>query len=398
MATRPATAPEMMPRTLGLPRTTHSVNIQARAAAAVAIWVTVMAMPARPSAASSEPALKPNQPTHSSEAPITDRTRLCGAMLSVPKPTRLPRTRAQTRPATPALMCTTVPPAKSRTPSVAEEAAAPHPVGDRAVDEDRPQAHEPQHRRELHAVGEGAGDQRRGDDGEGHLEHHEDRLGNGARDGIDAHAGEEEARQAADIGVDPAAVGEGERVADDHPDHGHQAGDGEALHDGGEHVLLAHHAAVEQRQAGDRHEQDERGGGEHPGGVAGADRSGGASCASAGPAMARSASAPRSAGFLIRCIIELLLSDPAIRDMSENTPSRADRRFVDSLEIAFIAALAPIRRSERVGVGFAGADAHDVVEAEDEDLAVADLAGLGGRRRWHRRPCRPGRRRPRPRS
>ena len=28
-------------------------------------------MPARPSAASSEPALKPNQPTHSSEAPIT---------------------------------------------------------------------------------------------------------------------------------------------------------------------------------------------------------------------------------------------------------------------------------------------------------------------------------------
>ena len=30
-----------------------------------------MAMPARPSAATAEPALKPNQPTHSSEAPIT---------------------------------------------------------------------------------------------------------------------------------------------------------------------------------------------------------------------------------------------------------------------------------------------------------------------------------------
>ena len=30
MATRPATAPEMMPSTLGLPRTIHSVNIHAR--------------------------------------------------------------------------------------------------------------------------------------------------------------------------------------------------------------------------------------------------------------------------------------------------------------------------------------------------------------------------------
>src|SRR6185312_11872848 len=36
--------------------------------------------------------------------------------------------------------------------------------------------------------------------------------------------------------------------------------------------------------------------------------------------------------------------------------------------------------SERRGVGFAGADAHGVVEAEDENLAVADLAGLGGAR------------------
>ena len=44
-------------------------NIHASAAAAVAICVTAMAMPARPSAATAEPALKPNQPTQSSEAP-----------------------------------------------------------------------------------------------------------------------------------------------------------------------------------------------------------------------------------------------------------------------------------------------------------------------------------------
>src|SRR5690606_20610702 len=35
-------------------------------------------------------------------------------------------------------------------------------------------------------------------------------------------------------------------------------------------------------------------------------------------------------------------------------------------------------RSERVGVEFAGADAHNLVEVPDEDLAVADLAGTGG--------------------
>src|SRR5258707_4261743 len=34
--------------------------------------------------------------------------------------------------------------------------------------------------------------------------------------------------------------------------------------------------------------------------------------------------------------------------------------------------------SEGRGVGFAGADAHGAVDAVDEDLAVADLAGLGG--------------------
>src|SRR6476661_2123143 len=72
IATSPATAPEMQPSTEGLPLASHSANIHASAAAAVAICVTVIAMPARPFAATAEPALKPNQPTHSSEAPITE--------------------------------------------------------------------------------------------------------------------------------------------------------------------------------------------------------------------------------------------------------------------------------------------------------------------------------------
>src|ERR1019366_234336 len=81
IATRPATAPDAAPSTEGFPLAIHSANIQPRAAAAVAICVTVMAMPARPFAATAEPALNPNQPTHSSDSPITAYARLCGAML-----------------------------------------------------------------------------------------------------------------------------------------------------------------------------------------------------------------------------------------------------------------------------------------------------------------------------
>ena len=50
------------------------------AAVAVQMCVTAMAIPATPSAASWLPALKPNQPTHSIEAPTTVSTRLFGAI------------------------------------------------------------------------------------------------------------------------------------------------------------------------------------------------------------------------------------------------------------------------------------------------------------------------------
>src|SRR5229473_3486166 len=84
IATSPATAPEMMPSTLGFPLSAHSTNIQVKAAVAVAIWVTAIAIPALPLAAVAEPALKPNQPTHNKEAPATLKTRLCGAIGSLP--------------------------------------------------------------------------------------------------------------------------------------------------------------------------------------------------------------------------------------------------------------------------------------------------------------------------
>src|SRR5262249_27422180 len=77
MATSPATAPEIMPSTDGFLATSHSEHIQPSEAAAVAICVAAAAMPAFGEAVTAEPALKPNQPTQSSEAPMTDSTRLC---------------------------------------------------------------------------------------------------------------------------------------------------------------------------------------------------------------------------------------------------------------------------------------------------------------------------------
>src|SRR5712692_746086 len=115
-ATRPATAPDAAPRTVGLPREDHSVNIQPSAAAVVAVLVVMNAWAARPLAASALPALKPNQPNHRRLAPITVRGRLCGGIGWWPYPLRLPMTIAAASAEIPEEMCTTVPPAKSSSP------------------------------------------------------------------------------------------------------------------------------------------------------------------------------------------------------------------------------------------------------------------------------------------
>ena len=126
MATRPATAPVQMPTTVGFPRIIHSTSIQVNAAAEVAMCVTVIAMPACIPAVTAEPALKPNQPTHNSDAPMNVSTMLWFGPVSL----RLPSMRHAISPATPELMCTTVPPAKSRTLTHASEfAAARNPSG-----------------------------------------------------------------------------------------------------------------------------------------------------------------------------------------------------------------------------------------------------------------------------
>ena len=84
------------------------------------------ALTASPLASSALPALKPNQPNHSSAAPMTVMGRLCGGIGWWPNPRRLPIIRAQTSAETPDEMCTTVPPAKSRAPRPSSQPPSPH--------------------------------------------------------------------------------------------------------------------------------------------------------------------------------------------------------------------------------------------------------------------------------
>ena len=376
MATRPATAPEQMPTTVGLPRSTHSTNIQVSAAAAVAIWVTVIAMPACMPAVTAEPALKPNQPTHSSEAPMKVSTTLWAGPVSL----RLPSMSAHIRPATPELTCTTVPPAKSSTLTKAsvlaefEEAVrSPHPMRDRRIDEDRPQADEPQHGRELHALGEGAGDQRRRDDREGHLEADVDGLGDRRRERVriaDAlrdvaeHVLQEGAVEPADEG---RAGAEGHAVGADRPEHRDQAGDGEARHHGVADVLLAHHAAVEQAEARHRHHQHQRHRGEHPGGVAGIGRAllerlgvAGRRRGLGGRRGRRRGAAAGAWAWTAR------RREERRRDQQMATRSPNMRAAAPHRSCLLIILVAPVRSGccvlERGLVGLAGADAHRVFE------------------------------------
>ena len=80
------------------------------------MWVLMRAWAARPLAPRAEPALKPNQPNHRMPVPSSVSGSEWGAMASPGQPRRLPSTSTRARAAMPALMCTTVPPAKSRAP------------------------------------------------------------------------------------------------------------------------------------------------------------------------------------------------------------------------------------------------------------------------------------------
>src|SRR5918999_2464792 len=117
MPTRPATAPDATPSDVHLRVLNASVNAPPQAPAAAPRLVARKADAASPLAARALPALKPNQPNHRMPAPSMVKVRLWGAKWLSPKPLLLPINSAAASAAMPALMWTTVPPAKSRAPS-----------------------------------------------------------------------------------------------------------------------------------------------------------------------------------------------------------------------------------------------------------------------------------------
>ena len=125
-----------------------------------------------------------------------------------------------------------------------------HPVGHRRVDEDRPEGQEQQPAAEAHAVGRRPGDERRGDDGEHHLEGDERQRRNGQR--LEAgHGATEQSLEPDQVeAADHPAVVLAERQAEGHegPQHAHQAHAEDVLHEHAEHVLASDHAAVEEGQ------------------------------------------------------------------------------------------------------------------------------------------------------
>ena len=142
---------------------------------------------------------------------------------------------------------------------------------DRRIDENRPELDEPQHRRELHALGERSRDQGGCDDRERHLETDIDGLGNRRRERIgiaNAHLDitlQEDTVEPADkwrAGAKSQAIGHGREQ------HSHETGNGEACHDRVGNVLPADHSAIEESQAWNGHHQDQRHGREHPSRVA----------------------------------------------------------------------------------------------------------------------------------
>src|SRR5579862_6791352 len=84
MVPSPATAPEIMPSTDGLPRPDHSSAVQVSAPAQAERCVAAIAVTAREPTVSADPPLKPNQPTHNSPVPITASDRSNGARFSSP--------------------------------------------------------------------------------------------------------------------------------------------------------------------------------------------------------------------------------------------------------------------------------------------------------------------------
>ena len=151
--------------------------------------------------------------------------------------------------------------------TLADPAAAPHPVRHREVDQGHPDTGEQQPGAELRTVGDRTGDQAGGDSREEQLEgdiSHHGELGGRiiGHEPIEAEVGGRAAEEAPRHGI---AVGH--RVPVDDPDDADEAERPHHHHQHVEHALGPRHAPIENRKTGDHH-QDQGGTGQQPSGVA----------------------------------------------------------------------------------------------------------------------------------
>src|SRR6185436_15728565 len=120
-ATNPTTMAVAAPTAVAFCWRMPSRKVQTTSVPAGASMVVVNASAADPFAATALPALNPNQPNQSRPAPSKVNGTSCGTSPEDLKSRRLPTTIAVTSAATPALTCTTVPPAKSSAPILASQ-------------------------------------------------------------------------------------------------------------------------------------------------------------------------------------------------------------------------------------------------------------------------------------
>ena len=166
-----------------------------------------------PFAASALPALKPNQPNQSRPAPSSVNGTLCGSSAErrIVAPLADHERGDERRDAGVDVHDRAA--REIERAHLREPAAAPDPVRDRRVDDDRPERDEDDVRREPHALDDGARDQRRRDDRERALVGHEQHVRDRALR-LEADAAQEHARRVAEHRV---AGGERQRVADRGP-------------------------------------------------------------------------------------------------------------------------------------------------------------------------------------
>ena len=137
----------------------------------------------------------------------------------------------------------------------------PHHMRHRHVGERKPDHHEHQNRGELGPFGEGTHDQAASNRRKSTLEDHEDQLGNHYafterrphRFGRDALQ-----EQLVEGTKERATFRKGKGISVDHPEHCNQRKDDEHLHQHRKHVLGADQTTVEQCQAGNRHQDNQR--------------------------------------------------------------------------------------------------------------------------------------------